>query len=346
VVALRAGKAADRLPGLDLPPPKAVRSALDVRWATELAVGLNEVGRRFEARSILDVLGPAGRAALRELTGGGGGGRPARALLAAAPAPPPEPSYLAVLGPMVLRRGAPDAEPVADPHLRRNRVRALLAFLVGHRRTTRAAIMATLWPDLAERAASNNLAVTFSHLLRLLEPWRDAGEPGYLLRVEGAAVHLVTGPHLEVDVDTFERHLADAAAAEADGVPSLALDHDLAAVALYRHDLHTELPDADWLTLEREHYRTRFVGAATRAAQLLLSRGDIDEAEDVAHRALTVDQWSEEAYAVLVGAALARRDRSSAHRLLTRCLAILADLDVQPSLSTRQLQRRLHNVTA
>jgi hypothetical protein len=59
VVALRAGRT-EHLSLLDLPSPGMVRSALDARWVTELAVGLHDVGRRNEARTLLDDQGPAG----------------------------------------------------------------------------------------------------------------------------------------------------------------------------------------------------------------------------------------------------------------------------------------------
>jgi DNA-binding SARP family transcriptional activator len=78
-----------------------------------------------------------------------------------------------------------------------------------------------------------------------------------------------------------------------------------------------------------------------RAGQLLLGRGDSDQAQAVAHRALATDQWSEDAYAVLVGAALARGDRSGARRLLDRCHCALDELGAAPSSSTQQLARRL-----
>ena len=95
------------------------------------------------------------------------------------------------------------------------------------------------------------------------------------------------------------------------------------------------------MVLDREHYRTRFVAAAVRAGQLLLGRGDTDQAEAVARRALAVDRGPRTAYAVLVAAALAKGDRSAAHRLLDRCLAALAELGVEPSEPTLQLRRRL-----
>jgi DNA-binding SARP family transcriptional activator len=83
------------------------------------------------------------------------------------------------------------------------------------------------------------------------------------------------------------------------------------------------------------------VAAATRAGELLVARGDVDEAERVARRAIEVDPWAEDAYAVLVSVALARRDRSAARRTLDRGLAALTDLGVEPSEDTRRLRRRL-----
>lgn len=90
----------------------------------------------------------------------------------------------------------------------------------------------------------------------------------------------------------------------------------------------------------RDH--SRFVRAAVRAGQLLLGRRDVEPAEALARRALAVDRWNEDAYAILVIAALTRGNRSAAHQWLTRCLDAVADLGLQPSDTTRQLHRRLH----
>ena len=366
VVACRTGQAnaTERLlRTLDLPNLNVVRAALHYRHAGELAVGLAAAGRQ-EGRRLLDLLGPPGREAVRALTGGEADGgvlsersgpkprspqarqaKQAKALLASVPAPPLHVTYLGMLGPLSVRRGDALSEPVDDPDLRRQRVQELLAFLVGHRRTTRAAITAALWPDLDERSAGNNLGVNLNRLLRLLEPWRQRGEPAFYVRLEGAGMQLVTGEHLRIDVDEFDEHLALAARAEHDGAPSLALDHNLAAVALYRDQLHVDLPEADWFALDRVHYRTKFVRAAVRAGQLLIGHGDIDRAHGVAQRALQADPWAEDAYGVLVAAALARGDRSAARRLLNHCLETLEELGTTPSTATEQLRRRVEQPT-
>ena len=339
VVAVREGGDAVALRSLSVPPPGVVRAALHHRFAADLAVGLEAAGHRGSS-ALLEAIGPVGRAAVRELASSGVNRRtrPAKALLAAVPAPPPTLTEVAVLGPLALRR---DGRDVDDPALRRERLRALLAFLVTQRDTTRGSIMAALWPDLDERSAANNLRVTLTYLLRLLEPWRAAGESAFHVRTSGQRVELVTGRWLQVDVDEFDRHVSAAGRAEADGSPSLALEHNRAAADLYRGDLHSGVNDGEWYGLERDRYRTRFVAAATRAGQLLAAAGENDAAEDMARRAIAVDAWAEGAYAVLVTTALAREDRSGARQALDRCMEALADLGVGPSDETQRLRRRL-----
>jgi DNA-binding SARP family transcriptional activator len=363
VVAQREGRGDEAMRSLDLPVIGAIRTALPFPLAAELAVGLSAAGRH-EGQELLDALGPAGREAVRKLTtehtppddgsdasrGTGSAGvsgsvdtlaKSARKLLAAVPAQPPHSTYLAVLGPMALRRDGRLGTDIAHPDLRRRRVQELLAFLISHRSTTRAAVSNALWPDHDENLQGNNLAVTINHLLRALEPWRHAREPAYLVRLDGPGIRLVTGDHLRIDVDEFTEHLDAAAQAETDGIPSLALEHRLAAVELYRGDLHADVPDAGWVVLERERHRTNFVSAAVRAAELLVGHGDPEQAEHLAERALALDPLAEAAHNVHIAAALARDDRATARRRLDRLDQALRDLGVTPSPTTLHLQNRL-----
>jgi LuxR family maltose regulon positive regulatory protein len=327
-----------QLRDLDVSDVSRLRAGLHCRFAVDLALGLEAAGRH-EGATLLEALGPRGREGMRaEAATRTHRAKFAKSLLAAVPAPPADLTEVAVLGSVALVR---NGEPVTDSDLRRERVRALLAYLVAHRTTSRAAIMAGLWPDRDERAAANNMRVTVTYLLRVLEPWRSPREPAYHIRVDGQTVRLVTTDWLRIDVDEFEEHVALAARAEAEGTPSLALEHNLAVVALYRGEAYEDVADADWIALEREHFRARFVAAATRAGELLVGRGNGEEAQRVAWRAVEVDPWAERAYAVLVSAALARGDRSAARRSLDRGLAAMADLGVEPSEETRRLSRRV-----
>jgi LuxR family maltose regulon positive regulatory protein len=316
----------DPIASVELADPVLVRSVLPYPFAAELAVRLGEVGRTPEATVLLESLGEPGRAHARRLQT-----KAATALLALVPAAPSSAVQIRMLGPLHVDGCALD----------RLRVRELLGFLLLHRRTTRADVSAAIWPDLDDRAAANNLRVTLSHLLRVLEPTRAEGEAAYSIRQNGSELQLVADAALDIDYDAFDAHLAAASTAEADGTPSVALDHYRAATDLYRGDVLADLPDVNWADIERERARTRFVAASVRAGELLAASNDLDDAERLAQRALAVDEWSEAAYAVLASTALARGDRSAALRVLARCEEALDDLGVDSSEATRRLVRRV-----
>jgi ATP/maltotriose-dependent transcriptional regulator MalT/DNA-binding SARP family transcriptional activator len=339
VVGLRAGEptAAAALVARGVPPVAIVRSTLLPAFAVELAAGLHACGAP-EGAALLDALGTPGRAAARALAGGAtAAAGPARALLAAVPAPPPHPLDVGVLGPLEVASGGRSV----SRELRRGRVRALLSYLVAHPKTTRSAVVAALWPDLDERAAANNFRVTLNYLLAALEPWRGKGEPSFFVRLDGATVALAVGEWLRVDAHLFDDHVRQATRADADGAPSVALDHALAATALYRGPAHQDAGDAEWVDAERAHYATRFVTTAVRAGQLLVGRGEVERAEELAGRALAVDPWCEDAYAVSVAAALERGDRVAARHTFERADAALAELGAEPSPELQRLRRRL-----
>ncbi|HEY8546325.1 MAG TPA: hypothetical protein VIL36_14795 [Acidimicrobiales bacterium] len=306
VVDLRATGDPSALRRLDLPHLGVARSALHHRFAAELAVGLAARGEP-DGRLLLASLGPPGRAAVRRIAADLDAGwgpeivRAARDLLAAVPAPPVGTVHLALLGPLEIHRGDGDADE-APERLAHPGARALLAFLAAHRRTSRAAATGAV-------GTGAGFAEAVRHLTAALEPARPEGGPGYLLRLEGDGVELVTGDHLRLDVDDFDAHVAAAARAESHGAPGVALNHHRAVAALYRGELHADQPPVDeapapgpWWQRERDRYRARFVASAVRAAELLAARaapGDAAEAEALARRALDADRSCRPARAVL-----------------------------------------------
>jgi len=336
VVAARSHDAAEPLRDTDFAVARAV---LPFRFAAELGLGLAAAGDA-RALGLVEALGAPGRGRIRELTTSGDAkvAAKAQALLAALPATPVNPIAIGVLGPMSVTRADEGAR---DPAMRRDRVRSLLAFLLLHRTTTRAAATAALWPDFDEKAAANNLRVTLNHLMELLEPDRVEGEAAYYLRSDGGTLRLVT-TGASIDLDRLEHEVAAGQAADLNGTPSLALPHYMHAADLWRGELFADVPDADWLDLPRESARALFVSASVRAAQLLNATGDVDRAAAYAIHALEADPWSEDAHCVLVDGALAVGDRSRAARLLARCTEVLDELGVRPSEATERLRRQLN----
>ena len=243
-----------------------------------------------------------------------------------------------LLGPFALDR---DDRRVAHPDLRRERVRQMLSYLAIHPRTTRQRVAAELWPDFGDEAAGRNLRVTLAYLQRVLEPGRRGSNPPYFLRADGPALKLSVGHWLSVDVYEFDRCLDEAEKADGEGATSLALPGYQRALALYRGDFCEGQPDADWAALERDRLRLRYLTAVIRAGELLLADGDEHTPLRLGHEALHAEPWSEAAYRLLISTHLARGEHAQARRTLTRCQAMLADLQVAPEPQTEMLTRML-----
>ncbi len=73
-----------------------------------------------------------------------------------------------------------------------------------------------LWPDRSERAAGQNLRVTLSHLLDVLDPGRERSQGSHLLQESGGAIRLDPDSGLRVDLWEVQRHAGAVITASAD----------------------------------------------------------------------------------------------------------------------------------
>ena len=268
--------------------------------------------------------------ALAAANGPGGATRKAAGeIVAGLPATPTSHVRIEVLGPLVVQR---DEGAVDHPDLRRQRVRELLTFLVVHRRARREEITDELWPELDDRG--RNLRVTLNYLQRVLQPDRDATEPPYFLRADGAWLALDGPDRLTVDLWELDALLDQAAAAERDGSPAAALDAYARALRLWRGEPLADVPYADWAERERQRLRSRFTAAAVRAGELSLAAGAPADARAAAEQAINADPSNELAYQLLARTHLADDDPAGARRAVDACTIALADLGVTPSPAT------------
>jgi DNA-binding SARP family transcriptional activator len=222
-----------------------------------------------------------------------------------------------------------DGQTVDAPEWRRQRVRALLAALALHqsRPVGRERLADDLWPDLDPQAQSRNLRVTLSHLLRVLEPDRVDRDASFLVRPHGPGLLLQGGDWFSTDLWRFDALWERATAADADGVPSVALAAMREAVALWRGD-PSELAANDWALPDVEERRLRMVQMATRAGELLLARGDAEAARQMAEAALRCDPWGERAHHVVVAAHRAAGHHRAALSAEQRYREVLVELGV------------------
>jgi LuxR family maltose regulon positive regulatory protein len=243
---------------------------------------------------------------------------------------------LRLLGPVELRR---DGALVATPEWRRERVRSLLSYLVLHGPVSRTRISEELWPEFGPDSQSRNLRVTLTYLLRVLEPDRSRREPSFFVRQHGGNLILHPDEWLDVDVWRFDRECRDAANADRDGSPAVALDHALRAADLWRAE-PTELSE-QWAAPLVERRRRRFTDVVIRAGEILLAQHDAGRAVAIAERALEGDPWEDRAHRLAVAAHRANHDEFAVRRALGRYHEAVTALGLSPGEATRLTERLL-----
>jgi DNA-binding SARP family transcriptional activator len=329
--ALRALRSGDHRPASRLPwdAPDLLRVHVPAPLLVELALSTDHP----RAAALVDAI-PHARRWLARVA--------ARADSVAAPAAtarlealPTRPSYdltVRVLGDFELDRSDGRS---TDGWDRRERVRHLLAYLVLHRRPLRSEVAAALWPDLPGDKAAANLRVNLTHLQAVLQPERGEDERPWFVEPTGNRLCL-SDRGLVTDLDRHDAAVADAVAAEAAGLPSRALEHYQRAIDQYQGPLLADL-DVGWAELERLRVQSSAHGAVTRVGELLLARGEPEQAMHLAVRAQHLDPLSERAHRLFIRCHLALGSTSSARAAGLRLSSDLSDAELRPERETELL---------
>jgi len=250
---------------------------------------------------------------------------------------PVRPSYdlaVAVLGPLTLTRGS---TPVTDETwLRRARVRQLFAYLLLHGRVSRRRAVEDLWPELSPEKAMQNLRVNLNHLQGVLQPHRRPEDRPWFLRADPDHLALVTAG-LSSDAARFEAGCTEARRLDESARGSLALERYDAAVGLYQGDWFEDGPLEDWVQVERVRLRSLAVGAQCRLGELLLARGEPEEAAAWAATALRHEPLLERAHRLFVRGLAGQGNLPAARSALGELLARLADERLAPERDTALL---------
>jgi DNA-binding SARP family transcriptional activator len=241
-----------------------------------------------------------------------------------------------VLGPLEVCH---DGVPSADRVLRRARVRELLAVLVLEPTIARDRVVELLWPDLDPDAGGRNLRVTLTHLHRLLEPGRAAGEATFHVRADASTIRLVGSPRLRVDVWELRRLSAAAAVARDAGDVGAAIALLTEATALSRGTPFVDLDRVAGFDAEVEGLRLLVVTTLLDLAALHLMAGCPGPALACAERALVLEPYLEAAHRLAIAATAQRGDGARTTAVIERTRRLLDDLGVTPEPATEMLIR-------
>lgn len=222
---------------------------------------------------------------------------------------------------------------IRDRDWRSIKARQLLQLLLVERgrMLPRERIMDMLWPGLEVESAANNLRVTFSRLIKAIEPQRPDGAPTYYILQQGDTYGFNSDSDHTYDAAEFTAAVEAGRRALYRQQPEEAMHAFRTALSLYGG---TFLPDClyeDWSVVERERLGLLFTEASLHLGKLLIADGRAHEAIGLAWRVLEYDKAQEEAYQLLMRAYSGLGERTTALRLYARCVAVLADeLGVEP----------------
>jgi LuxR family maltose regulon positive regulatory protein len=233
-----------------------------------------------------------------------------------------------------------DQRVVDHPAWQRGRVRELCLHLAVVDQTPRSQVAATLWPERDERSAGQNLRVTLSHLLDVLDPDRERSQGSRLLRESSGAIGLDPNSGLRVDVWEVQRH-AEFVMATPDDQRASVLARARRLLAARTGPLLDATPVGDWCNPYRRSLDDLVLGAACRAGDLALHSNDLRLAVDLGRLASGIDPWSEAGHRLVIEGRLAQGDLDGARRAQLEAIDHLDDLGVAPGRALVLLGYRL-----
>jgi DNA-binding SARP family transcriptional activator len=228
---------------------------------------------------------------------------------------------------------------VRERDWKKRKARLLFAMLVTRqgRDVPRDQVVDYLWPEMDEDRAKNNLYVAWSTMKSVLCGSSEKRKPCPYVESVGGVCRII-GDVVRSDIDEFDDAMAMARDAESEGRAKDALSAYERIASLYRGDLLPGDVYDDWFASSREYYRSEFVDAMIRAAQLLVSADDPGNALIYLRRAIQADPVREDLYQRALRCQIGAGQRSSAIDTYMQCRSQLSEsLGLDPSMETRQL---------
>jgi PAS domain S-box-containing protein len=216
----------------------------------------------------------------------------------------------------------------------------LLKFLIGRlgRAVHREILSECLWPEAGERSGWERLKVTVYALRRQL---RAAGISGDVVETTGDA-YVLRRDAVWVDVDVFERCLAEASAERRRGQWEQAIHWYREARRLYRGHYLEEDIHADWCAEERDRLHEIHLGMLADMAECQAICGRYGEAVSVCRKILVDDPCREGIHRVLMEYLIRDGHTDAAVAQYHHCQRVLdRELGVEPMAETHRLYQKI-----
>jgi DNA-binding SARP family transcriptional activator len=217
--------------------------------------------------------------------------------------------------------------------LRKAAILIKLLALAPQHRLHRDFIMDLLWPELAPKAAANNLRYALHHARRILQP--TSPNASQCLRLRSEQLALCPEGGLRVDVEAFEQAADVARCARKPAAYE-------AAVGLYAGDLLPEDRYEEWAEHRREELRTTYLALLLELAELHEERAEFGPAIEALRRVAKSEPANEGAHAGLMRLYALSGQRQWALRQYERLRETLRQhLGTEPDAASRRLCEKI-----
>jgi PAS domain S-box-containing protein len=223
---------------------------------------------------------------------------------------------------------------------KRKQAVTLLKYLITQldRPVHRERLLECLWPGVDQRRGSGRLKVTLYYLRREL---RGNGMSDEVVKTVGDS-YLLRRDAVWVDVDVFERLVAEGRALQGQAKWSDALERYGEAQRLYRGDYLEEETFADWCAEERERLHELYLEMLSRTAECHVELGQYAEVVQICRKALVFDPCRESFHCLLMRY-LAKSGRPDlALSQYRHCQQVLArEFGTEPVPETQRLYQQI-----
>lgn len=232
------------------------------------------------------------------------------------------------------------------------KVRALLAYLMleSDKPQSREHLVGLFWGEGDDAKASKNMRQALSNLRKTIQD-TDMESP-FLLMVSDTIQADANNPHIWLDTRLFEKLIFDC-----EQHPHRKIETCTAcanrleqAAQLYRGEFLRgfNLKDSkyfqDWLVARREYFHQKMIVILEKLAGYHQQRREYSIAIEYARRLISMDEWREESYVLLMQLLSSASQRSEALKLYQKCRHVMQEeFGVEPQPETVQLFEKILN---
>lgn len=231
---------------------------------------------------------------------------------------------------------------IAASEWRRKAAKQLLMLLITKHScpVSKEELMVDLWPDADVKSAQGNFKVVFNHLVKILEPERQARMDSKFISKGDTSLQLLVGKNLWLDTQDFETFLENGLKLKKKN-PQAAYEMLEAAIKLYRGEyLAGEYLD-DFSLRERDRLRIMAIKGAEALAELLIDAQEYDKALLWCDKVLQLDDAWEKAYQLKIICYGEMKRTSLVEKVFRICLeALKNELGTGASYSTENIYKK------